>query len=97
MPYSIDDAFQALKHFAVPEAKDTIAMLANHFGALGIVVRCITVLAAVEFNGQLWMVAGEICNVPANLHLPPEMASFGFQQSQVLPQYPFSWCCVVSQ
>ncbi len=77
MPDPIDDTFERLEDLVVPEPENSVAIRRDGATALLVMGQGAfsTMLAAVEFDDKLRIVASEIGDIACDGHLAAEVAS----------------------
>jgi hypothetical protein len=76
----------------VPKSQDAVPVRLQAAGSCIVPRYLVRMLAAVDFNDQLRSVAGKICKVWSDRHLPPEMRSFDRQTTAKMPpQFSFGF------
>jgi hypothetical protein len=88
---SIKDSVEILNEFVIPEALDTKSVIFQELGSRSVIgdVLSLAVLAAVEFDDQLFFKADEVRDVGTDGLLPPEFVATKSSTAECLPQLPF--------
>ena len=86
----LDDLLRPHQHVIVPEAEDAEARRPEEAVATCVIGCALHMLAAIEFNDDVAIKAGEIANVEADLVLTPELEAAELATTEVLPKKTFS-------
>jgi hypothetical protein len=79
MPDAIDNAINRFEHIGVPESEYAIAVTVQRFRPRFIVLNGVAVLATIEFDHELGIVAGEVGDVSRERNLAAEVAAVVLQ------------------
>ncbi len=84
----LDDSFDVVTYLGCPESQNTVALVRQNTVANFIVFAMIvlTVLAAVDLNGNSSAMFGEVEEVASKRNLPPEMITVGIYFAQPIPE-----------
>ncbi|KEA05448.1 hypothetical protein A6U85_29430 [Agrobacterium sp. 13-626] len=87
--YRIQNSLNLIRYLGNPKPGDVIALMFEKCRALGIITPCriFRVLAAVEFDNQTYLVAGEISEIAPNRNLASKMRAFDGDAPQMLPSF----------
>ncbi len=96
---SIQNGFQFVHHFMIPEAADPVSFLFEKSRSLRVMApgNLFSMLTAIQFNDQPQRMTGKVREVRTDRNLSPEMRADHGDASKMSPEQSFRICRVVAQ